>query len=199
MKNSIWYTLTVVCLLCSCVADPIIVEHEVRSNNYTGAGSRATTNNNDSTCAIRFAMYETFKGYVVKIDNVKIIQAPAGVEECSMENMLYVDHISEDIKNPTYNNPMKGFHFISISNSNTEDLVIEYDFTLRSEDKCAEEIKVKGATFTIPYNELRWAHNMYFTYLIRISEDTNGSTGEGVTGLHPITFDATVEEFGLNT
>ncbi|MBR1683048.1 MAG: hypothetical protein IJ700_08765 [Bacteroidaceae bacterium] len=53
-----------------------------------------------------------------------------------------------------------------------------------------ETINVTGATAEIPAEYLKWKPNYKYTYLFKISDNTNGSTGQDVTGLYPITFDA---------
>ncbi|MDY6297691.1 MAG: hypothetical protein SPL50_05330, partial [Alloprevotella sp.] len=58
-----------------------------------------------------------------------------------------------------------------------------------------EKIKVSGATAAIPAAFCKWNPNTSYTYLFKISDNTNGSTGTVGTdpeGLFPITFDAAV-------
>lgn len=73
--------------------------------------------------------------------------------------------------------------------ANTTNLKLKVDYTLTSEDT-GETIKVTGATAEVPYEFLQWKPNFKYTYYFKISDNTNGSTGQGVTGLYPITFDA---------
>ncbi len=73
--------------------------------------------------------------------------------------------------------------------ANTTNLKLKVDYTLTSEDT-QETIKVTGATAEVPYGFLQWKPNFKYTYYFKISDNTNGSTGQGVTGLYPITFDA---------
>ena len=75
-------------------------------------------------------------------------------------------------------------------------IVIKCDYTLTSED-IQEKIKVTGATAAIPKAYSKWDVNTRYTYLFRISQNTNGTTGTpGVNeeGLFPITFDTYVAE-----
>ena len=58
-----------------------------------------------------------------------------------------------------------------------------------------ETINVKGAKATIPAAYTKWAANTAYTYIFKITDNSNGSTGEPGTdpeGLFPITFDAAV-------
>lgn len=75
-------------------------------------------------------------------------------------------------------------------------LTLKCDYTLESTDgKTNEVINVKGATATIPVEYTKWAANTAYTYIFKITRNTNGTTGEPGTdpdGLFPITFDAVV-------
>ena len=73
-------------------------------------------------------------------------------------------------------------------------LTLKVDYTLESIDGSGEEIKVTGATATIPAEYTQWKPNYAYTYIFKISEKTNGSTGGGEVGLYPISFDAVVTE-----
>jgi len=71
------------------------------------------------------------------------------------------------------------------------ELNLMVDFTLVSIDGYGETIEVKGATATVPAAYAQWQPNCSYTYLFKISDNTNVQIGN-ITGLHPITFDATV-------
>lgn len=77
-------------------------------------------------------------------------------------------------------------------------ILIKCDYTLKSEDKSGETIKVTGATAAIPAAYSKWDINTRYTYLFKISENTNGTTGnpddKDPAGLYPITFNAAVTE-----
>ena len=79
-------------------------------------------------------------------------------------------------------------------------ILIKCDYTLTADDKSGETIEVKGATAAIPEAYSKWNTNTLYTYIFKISENTNGYTGDDPshTGLYPITFDAAVaaEQFG---
>ena len=77
------------------------------------------------------------------------------------------------------------------------DLTLKVDYTLESIDGSGEEINVKGATAVVPAEYTKWQPNYSYTYIFKISDKTNGSTGTSETnpaGLYPITFDAIVTE-----
>lgn len=73
-------------------------------------------------------------------------------------------------------------------------LTLKVDYTLVSTDGSNEEIKVTGATATVPSEYTQWQPNYSYTYIFKISDKTNGSTGGGTAGLYPIVFDAIVTE-----
>ena len=74
---------------------------------------------------------------------------------------------------------------------NTSPMLVKVDFTLTSDDGSGEEIKVKGANVVVPTQYVQWKSNFAYTYIFKISNDTNGKIGEK-EGLYPITFDAVV-------
>lgn len=76
-------------------------------------------------------------------------------------------------------------------------LTLKVDYTLVSTDGSGETIKVTGAEATVPSEYTQWQPNYSYTYIFKISDKTNGSTGgEGSDkkGLYPIVFDAVVTE-----
>lgn len=87
------------------------------------------------------------------------------------------------------------------SATNPSPILIKCDYTLTSDDGSNETIEVKGATAAIPAAYSKWNTNTLYTYLFKISDNTNGYTGTedpDHVGLYPITFDAAVkaEQFG---
>lgn len=75
-------------------------------------------------------------------------------------------------------------------------ILIKCDYTLSADDISGETIKVTGATAAIPAAYSKWDVNTRYTYLFKISQNTNGYTGDDPTkaGLYPITFNAAVKE-----
>ena len=75
-------------------------------------------------------------------------------------------------------------------------ILIKCDYELISDDGSGETIKVTGATAAIPAAFSKWEANTRYTYLFKISDNTNGYTGNdpNKAGLYPITFDAAVKE-----
>lgn len=192
MKKVVMFVLATLCLFCSCADDPI-VEEEVVSIGETPNSLTRTSILTDSICGIRFAMYETFNGYSVRINDVRIIQAPEEVKRCDMEYLKSGILISDDRSHPTYNNVAEIYHRVPVMENAKMDMIVEYDFTIISEDGCNEEINISNATFVIKASDIKWMRNGNVTYLVRISSKTNGTTDGNTAGLHVITFDADVE------
>lgn len=79
-------------------------------------------------------------------------------------------------------------------------LSIQVDYTLVPTDGTASEIKVYGARADIPAQYTAWKSGYAYTYLFKLSQNTNGHTGTNVDdkGLTAITFDAVVLDDEMN-
>lgn len=76
-------------------------------------------------------------------------------------------------------------------------LTLRLNYTLTSTDGSNEKIKVYGATAVVPASYTAWQPNYAYTYIFKISDNTNGTTSkeDGTPeGLFPITFDAVVAD-----
>ena len=85
--------------------------------------------------------------------------------------------------------------------ANTNPLLLKLDFTLTADDGSPDVIQVKGARAIVPAQFVQWKSNFAYTYIFKISDKTNGTTGDvdanddpitDPEGLKPITFDAIV-------
>lgn len=83
---------------------------------------------------------------------------------------------------------------------NSQPLLLKLDFTMTADDGSTDEIHVRGARAIVPTQYVQWKGNFAYTYIFKISDKSNGTTG-GVDangdptdpeGLKPITFDAIV-------
>lgn len=81
-----------------------------------------------------------------------------------------------------------------IPNEEGTTLTLCVDYTLVSDDGSKEEIHVYGAKAIIPAIYAQWKSNYAYTYIFKISDNTNGwtSTDKEQAGLFPITFNAVV-------
>ena len=90
---------------------------------------------------------------------------------------------------PTWDTSGGTFTSVFPQAGNTTNLKLKCNYTLYN-SVTGEKINVNGATAEIPAIYLKWKPNYKYTYLFKISNNTNGSTGGSVVGLYPITFDA---------
>ncbi len=83
---------------------------------------------------------------------------------------------------------------------NANPLLLKLDFTMTADDGSDDVIHVRGARAVVPAKYVQWKSNFAYTYIFKISDKTNGTTGEidengdptDPEGLKPITFDAIV-------
>lgn len=87
-----------------------------------------------------------------------------------------------------------GEYSIVLPNEEGTVLTLKIDYTLESTDGSGEAITVYGATALVPAQYTQWKSNYAYTYIFKISNNTNGTTAllGDVAGLYPITFDAVV-------
>lgn len=95
-----------------------------------------------------------------------------------------------------YDKTDKSFTPVFPQEDNDKNLKLKIDYTLTA-PVTGETIKVYGATAEIPAEYLQWKPNFKYTYIFKVSDNTDGKTKlpEGVNpgspeGLYPITFDA---------
>ncbi|MBR4533670.1 MAG: hypothetical protein IKO85_03895 [Bacteroidaceae bacterium] len=92
---------------------------------------------------------------------------------------------------PTWDTNGGTFTTVMLQAAHTTNMKVKCDYTLYN-PVSGETIKVKGATAEVPSQYLQWKPNYKYTYLFKISNNTNGVTNPslGPAGLWPITFDA---------
>ncbi len=92
------------------------------------------------------------------------------------------------------NDENKLYTYVFPMEENGNALHLKVNYKLTSTDGSGETILVSGANAVVPANFAQWMANYAYTYLFKISDNTNGSTnpGTGPEGLYPITFDAVV-------
>ena len=94
------------------------------------------------------------------------------------------------------------YYQIAMPNEAGTVLELRIDYTLESIDGSGEEINVYGATAFVPAIYAAWKSNYAYTYIFKITDNTNGWTNTAnaasntvdPAGLYPITFDAVVME-----
>lgn len=117
-----------------------------------------------------------------------------GKEKAEAEGNVYIGRNITEFSTPKNTDNSKKYKTVIPAHVGT--LTLKVDYTLVSIDGSGETIKVTGATAVVPEKYTNWEPNYAYTYIFKISDKTNGSTGgkDDPKGLYPITFDAIVTE-----
>lgn len=107
-------------------------------------------------------------------------------------------YLSQNAADPSYCGA--GYQNVLLSEGAPSAITLRIDYKLTSVDGSNETINVKGATATVPAEYTEWKSGYAYTYIFKISQDTNGSTGGTGTkpGLTAISFDAVVVDDEAN-
>lgn len=105
-------------------------------------------------------------------------------------------YLSQNAADPSYCGD--GYQNVLPSEGAASAITLRIDYKLTSVDGTNETINVKGATATVPAQYTEWKSGYAYTYIFKISQDTNGSTGGTSTGLTAISFDAVVVDDEAN-
>lgn len=105
-------------------------------------------------------------------------------------------YLSQNAADPSYCGT--GYQNVLPSEGAASAITLRIDYKLTSVDGSKETINVKGATATVPAEYTEWKSGYAYTYIFKISQDTNGSTGGSSTGLTAISFDAVVVDDEAN-
>lgn len=171
---------------------------------YTGDGQTTEHKDKFAANAENTALKLDGSEYTVSYneDNSPKLEIPTTGRAASQSKTLELGsnlvntNLGTSKENATYDKKDKAFTCF-LSQTATEDMKIKVDYQLTSTDGSNETIDVKGATVSVGKDKINWKINHSYTYIFKISVNTNGTTGgEGSTvGLYPITFDAVVEDF----
>lgn len=105
-------------------------------------------------------------------------------------------YLSQNAAKPSYCGA--GYQNVLPSEGKASAITLRINYKLTSVDGSNEVINVKGATATVPAEYTEWKPGYAYTYIFKISKDTNGSTGGTSTGLTAISFDAVVVDDEAN-
>ena len=105
-------------------------------------------------------------------------------------------YLSQNAAKPSYCGA--GYQNVLPSEGKASAITLRINYKLTSVDGSNEVINVKGATATVPAEYTEWKSGFAYTYIFKISQDTNGSTGGSSTGLTAISFDAVVVDDEAN-
>lgn len=105
-------------------------------------------------------------------------------------------YLSQNAAKPSYCGA--GYQNVLPSEGAASAITLRIDYKLTSVDGSKETINVTGATATVPAEYTEWKSGYAYTYIFKISQDTNGSTGGSSTGLTAISFNAVVVDDEVN-
>lgn len=181
---------------------------DVSENNFV-AECNNTVASQDSKIKVTYITGTSEDGYAQVSEKKTLAGANLeGVQTLTLGgNLIKVNdtptYLATTSSSPTWDNGGAYTFFWPQTNDNNNNnpLKIKVDYTLTSTDNSGETIKVTGATATVPADYVKWAANTAYTYIFKISDNTNGTTGSGSDpkGLYPITFDAAVVDMAENT
>lgn len=114
--------------------------------------------------------------------------------ECQKEDQIAEksSYLSQSAAKPSY---CGGYINVLPAETNSSPANLRIDYKLTATDGTGEVINVKNAKATVPAQYTAWKHGYAYTYIFKISENTNGTTGTpgtDDTGLTAISFDAVV-------
>ena len=115
--------------------------------------------------------------------------------ERGTQNLIGVNPIGETSSTASMsigNDDEKLYTYVFPMETNENVLKLKVNYLLTSIDGSKENIRVTGANAVVPVEFAKWRSNYAYTYLFKVSDNTNGQTGTSVgpAGLYPITFDA---------
>ena len=102
-------------------------------------------------------------------------------------------YLSQNAATPSYCGAAKEYYQTVLpAEGESQPVNLRIDYKLTATDGTGEVINVTGATATVPAKYTEWKSGYAYTYIFKISQNTNGSTGGTSTGLTAISFDAVV-------
>ena len=113
-------------------------------------------------------------------------------EDAIEKNATY---LSQTAAKPSYCGTGTYYQTVLPAENASEPASIRIDYKLTATDGSNEVINVKNATATVPAAYTAWKHGYAYTYIFKISQNTNGTTGTPGSddqGLTAISFDAVV-------
>lgn len=182
--------------------------------NFAIDGTFKTANATTST-PLKITYYNKESGIEnrpkVSYDDEKVTTAKYGIFGA---NIQATPAIGTTSASATYDQSDKSYTLIlpyessALSTPADNNLELYVDYTLKSTDGSGETIKVWHASAKVPTNFTQWKPNFAYTYIFKISNNTNGTTDTPPSGddkdnpettpdpekvgLFPITFDAVV-------
>ncbi len=131
---------------------------------------------------------------IYKDKNTTEVNVPAVIFNAAHDNVLALGsnlcqgkQLGDKATGVVYDQSGGDYTCVYPMEGNGNNMKLKVDFTLHS--TVGETIEVKNATAEVPATYLKWRPGYAYTYIFKISDQTNATIGS-LTGLYPITFDA---------
>ena len=131
---------------------------------------------------------------IYKDENTTEVNVPAVIFNAAHDNVLALGsnlcqgkQLGDKATGVVYDQAGGDYTCVYPMEGNGSNMKLKVDFTLHS--TVGETIEVKNATAEVPAAYLKWRPGYAYTYIFKISDQTNATIGS-LTGLYPITFDA---------
>ena len=183
-------------------AEAAITDFTKMNNAYTtGFGAALQNVKRDVSQKLNVTYYNATTETTV-INRPKMTNPDAGYYyNLKLGDNVINNTLSDKVSNPTWDQAGGAYTPVFPFEDNTNPLLLKLDFTLTATDGSSDVIKVRGARAIVPAEYVKWKSNFAYTYIFKISDKTNGTTGDvdangdpttDPTGLKAITFDAIV-------
>ena len=161
---------------------------------YPTVGSTNKSETDYNKAHLSFAAETSGTATVKDFGALDLTNTGADQETAEVAGKVYLGRASNAA---TYAGDNAANHYtVVIPNETGAVLNLKVNYTLVSTDGSGEVINVTGATAQVPAVYATWKSGYAYTYIFKISQNTNGVTNPsaGPAGLYPITFDAVVTE-----
>lgn len=159
---------------------------------FPTTGTAKERNPDHNKAHIKFAPVEGENGTVKEMNFGKVNYGNQKEDAITASNT----YLSQSAATPSYCGTGTSYYQSVLPAENaSKPANLRIDYKLTATDGSGEEINVKNATATVPANYTAWKHGYAYTYIFKISQNTNGTTGtpgSDSEGLTAISFDAVV-------
>lgn len=158
---------------------------------FPTTGTAKESNPDHNKAHIKFAPVEGENGTVTE-KKFGTVNYGNQKEDAIAEGKTY---LSQSAAKPSYCGTETYYQSVLPAENDSKPANLRIDYKLTATDGSGEVINVKNATATIPAKYTAWKHGYAYTYIFKISQNTNGTTGtpgSDSEGLTAISFDAVV-------
>lgn len=162
---------------------------DANTTNFTASLQNIKTNATSNTLTVSY-----YNGTNGPENQVKLAASTVTYNyTLTLGTGVFATYLNTSAANPTWDKTDGAYTTVYPLEANSNPMLLKIDYTLIPEDGSDGNIEVKNANVVVPTQYVQWKSNYAYTYLFKISNNTNGNTGTIGTdpeGLFPITFDA---------